>query len=365
MTGRAVATGLGEAMLVVILTACAGSTSRYSVVLDELNDPRGMTLRADGTLCVAETGRLEEGDVIRSGPTTNRAETGSLTCVDGGGNRQRLVERLPYVRHNADGITVGPTDVVEVNEQLYLLTGEGTGEFSRAVLRIDDAGSRPTVIADFFVYAEQTAVPDFFDEINVVTNPFAMIADPQNDRFLITDGATGEVYSAGLDGEIRVYSQVEGYAVLTGIAWGPDGLAYVASFSELPHEQGTGAIVRIHHDGQTSVAVADLTTPIDLAFDRQERLYVLEFTSASAEGHPYRDRTGRLLRFEPASAGWEGGQVLLEGLPHPTALLVESDGTIYITVNGAYSEPGRGKVLSLAVTDFDSENAPAIQYAEP
>lgn len=27
-------------------------------------------------------------------------------------------------------------------------------------------------------YAEQTAVPNFFDEINVVTNSFSMIADP-------------------------------------------------------------------------------------------------------------------------------------------------------------------------------------------
>ena len=215
------------------------------------------------------------------------------------------------------------------------------------------------------LYAEQTAVPDFFDEINAVTNPFAMIADPQNKRFLINDGATGEVYSAGLDGEIRVNSQVEGHAVLTGIAWGPDGLPYVASFSELPHEQGAGAIVRIHPDGETSVAVADLTTPIDLAFDRQERLYVLEFTFASAEGHPYRDRTGRLLRFEPTSASWEGGQVLLEGLPHPTAVLAESDATIYITVHGAYSEPGQGRVLSFTATDFGLGNGPAIQYTEP
>ena len=143
-----------------------------------------------------------------------------------------MAQRLPYVRYNADGITVGPIDVAEIHEQLYLLTGEGIGAFSRSVLRIDGAGSRPIVIADFLFYAEQTAVPDFFDEINAVTNPFAMIADPQNDRLLITDGATGEVYSSGLDGEIRVYSQVEGQAVLTGIAWGTDGLLYVASFSE-------------------------------------------------------------------------------------------------------------------------------------
>ena len=359
------AAGLGEAMLIVILTACASSTSGYSVVLDELNDPRGMTLLADGTLCVAEAGHLEQGAVIRPGPTTNRARTGSLTCMVGEGDRQRLVERLPHVRYNADGITVGPTDVAEIHEQLYLLTGEGIGAFSRSVLRIDGAGSRAIVIADFLAYAERTAVPDFFDEINIITNPFAMIADPQNDRFLITDGATGEVYSASLDGEIRVYSQVEGHAVLTGIAWGPDGFPYVASFSELPHEQGAGSIIRLGPEGEVTVALGELTTPIDLAFDLAGRLYVLEFVSAGEPGHPYQDRTGRLLRFDRLEEGWGSSLLILEGLPNPTSVLVGSEGTIYVTVHGAYSDPKAGKVLAIDSSELESGAALPLSYKDP
>lgn len=346
----------------VFMWACAPS---YSVVLDELNDPRGMSLRADGTLCVAEAGRLEEGDVIRPGPSNNRALTGSLTCLDAGGNRQRVAQRLPFVRYNADGMTFGPTDVAEINDQLYLLTGEGIGAFSRSVLRIDGADSGPIVIADFLAYAERTATPDYFDEINIITNPYAMLPDAQNERFLVTDGARGEVYAVGLDGEIERYSAMPGFEVPTGITWGPDGFPYVASFSELPHERGAGAIVRLGPEGEVSIALGELTTPIDLAFDSAGRLYVLEFVSTVGAGHPYRDRTGRLLRFDRLEEGWGSSLLILEGLPNPTSVLVGSEGTVYVTVHGAYSDPMEGQVLAIDASELESGAALPLSYKDP
>ena len=96
-------------------------------------------------------------------------------------------------------------------------------------------------IADFLTFAVETAEPDFLDEITIFSNPFAMIPDPGNRRFLVTDGATGRVLAAGLDGDITVFSDVTGHEVLTGIARGPDGLVHVASFSQLPHASGDGA----------------------------------------------------------------------------------------------------------------------------
>jgi hypothetical protein len=172
-----------------------------------------------------------------------------------------------------------------------------------------------------------------------------MIPDAANGRFLVTDGATGHVLAAGLDGDIQVFSDVTGHEVLTGIAWGPDGLVYVASFSQLPHATGVGAILQLHTDGSFVVAADNLTAPIDLAFDMARRMYVLEFIDGTETGDPYRGKTGRLLRLEPEGDGWASGQVLVQDLPFPTALLIDGQDRIYISVHGAFSPPNSGLVL--------------------
>lgn len=351
--------------VLLLLGGCARKEPDYQVFLDGLNEPRGLWLRADGTLCVAEAGRLAEGQQVRPGPTTNRANTGALTCVAAAGHREQIVAQLPYVLYNAYGVSIGPADVAEMDGALYLLTGEGSEELSRTLLRVKDPQYPPEVVADFLAFATDNTPPDFFDEINIVTNPYAMIPDSVNRRFLVTDGATGQVLSAGLDGDIQVFSLVEGHEVLTGISWGPDGLPYVASFSQLPHSEGSGAIVRLHPDGSFSVALDNLTTPIDIAFDQAGRLYVLEFVYASSSGPPYLGKTGRLLRFEREADQWGAGQVLVEGLPSPTALLITLDEQVYISIHGAYSLPGSGAVLRFDDLVRWEQGQLPVQYIEP
>ncbi|MEE8376656.1 MAG: ScyD/ScyE family protein [Acidimicrobiia bacterium] len=329
----------------VVVAACGSGDSGYEVVLDGLNEPRGLWVLADGTLCVAEAGRLAEGQEVREGPTANLAETGSVSCVDTDGARERVIEQLPYVLYNVTGVTTGPADVVEIDGELYLLTGEGQGDLSRKLLRISDPATPPDVMADLLAFATETAQPDYLDEVNIISNPFAMIPDPPNERVLVTDGATGHVLAVQLDGDVEVLSDVPGHEVLTGIARGPDALVYVTSFSELPHAEGDGAVLRIYPNGSSDVAAENLTTPIDLAFDTLGRLYVLEFQEASETGDLYRGTTGRLIRLEPEGDGWVAGRVLVEGLPFPTALLIGDDDRIYISVHGAFSSPGSGVVV--------------------
>lgn len=330
--------------MVVVAGACSGAASGYTPVIDGLNDPRGLWLQQDGTLCVAEAGRLAEGQEVAEGPTANRADTGSVTCVDAGGRRQRIIDRLPFVLYNVTGVTTGPADLAEMDGDLYLLTGESEGMLARKLLRLTGSGNAPEVVADFLAFAE-AAEPDFFDEITVFSNPYSMIPDPEQRRFLVTDGATGQVLAAGLDGRIQVFSEVEGHEVLTGIVRGPDGAPYVTSFSQLPHATGDGALLRLHPDGTFDVAVDGLTTPIDVAFDSQGRLYVLEFIDGIETDDPYQGKTGRLLRFAPASDGWRDAQVLVERLPFPTALLIDAEDRIYVSIRGAFSAPETGLVV--------------------
>lgn len=116
-------------VLIVLLVAgaCRSGTSEHDIVLDGLNEPRGLSILTNGSLCVAEAGRLAEGQVVREGPTANLADTGSVSCVDTAGARKLIIEQLPHVYYNVTGVSSGPTDVAAMDGDLYLLTGEGRG----------------------------------------------------------------------------------------------------------------------------------------------------------------------------------------------------------------------------------------------
>ncbi len=356
---------IGLALFVLLIAAACGSAvSEYEVVLDGLNEPRGLWILTDGTLCVAEAGTLAEGQTVREGPTANRADTGSVSCVDTAGVRERVIEQLPYVLYNVTGVTTGPADVAEMDGELYLLTGEGEGRLARKLLRITDQAVPPEVVADFMAFATATAEPDLFDEVTIFSNPYAMIPDPGNRRLLVTDGATGQVMAAGLDGDIELFADVPGHEVLTGIARGPDGLVYVASFSQLPHAFGDGAVLRLFPDGSSTIAVDNLTTPIDLAFDASGRLYVLEFLNGAKSSDPYRGKTGRLIRLEPQGARWAAGNVLVQDLPFPTALLIDGQDRIHISVRGAFSPPNSGLVLRFDDLAQRRSSTSPIEFAD-
>jgi len=347
----------------LVAAACGSGDSDYEVLLEGLNEPRGMWILADGSLCVAEAGRLADGQEPSDGSTANRADTGSVSCVDQAGARDRIIERLPYVLYSETGVTAGPSDVAEMGGELYLLTGEGQGPVARKLLKITDPAAPPEIIADLLAFSPRTQHADIFPKIEL-SNPFAMIPDPSSGGFLVSDAATGLVLTVELDGAIRIYSVVIGHEVLTGIVRGPNDLVYVASFSELPHEGGDGAVVRIDPQGSSAVVVANLTTPIDLAFDTSGFLYVLEFTEAAQEDDPYRDKTGRLVRFSPEGDGWFDQQVVVEGLPFPTALLIDGDDQIYVSVHGAFSAPGSGQILQFTDLANRKSNEPPIQFLE-
>jgi hypothetical protein len=349
--------------LLFLLAGCTQiAEPTYTIILDKLDEPRGLWLAADGALCVAEAGGLAAGQTLGAEqPTTAHAETGALTCLEANGQRRRLVEHLPYVLYSASGVSVGPTDVAEMDGALYLLTGEGYGELSRTLLRLEP-GKSPHIVANFLKFAAAGKPLEYIQPASIAVNPYALIPDPANHRFLVSDGASGQVLAAGLDGKIEVYSPVEGHEVLTGLAWGPDGLPYVASFSQLPHQAGAGAILRLQPNGTAEVVLDNLTTPIDLAFDKAGRLYVLEFIFADTSGDPYREKTGRLLRFTRQGDGWTAAQVLVEKLPYPTALLFGPDERLYISLHGAFSPAQSGVVARFDNLVSQRQGQAPLQY---
>lgn len=203
------------AAVVLMGLGCNPSIPRPEIVLADLNNPRGLLLQEDGNLCVAEAGALPIGQEYPERPTTIVEDTGSVTCVDPGGKRSVIADSLPFVLYSGNNMIVRPADVAQIGGRIYVLTGEGYRESSRALLRLSPNREPPEKVADFLLFVADGKPVEYFTQGNFPVNPFAMVPSANGKNFLVTDGAAGEVWNSDLSGNIEKYAPVEGHAVIS------------------------------------------------------------------------------------------------------------------------------------------------------
>lgn len=130
-------------------------------------------------------------------------------------------------------------------------------------------------------------------------------------------------------------------SVPSAIAKGPDGAFYISEYSGEPTQLGKARIWRMAPGRKPVVVTSGFTGVIDLAFDRQGRMLVLELAE---KGFDSPDRTGRLLRVER-----DGRRTVLarEGLEHPGGVTVAPNGDIYLTNRTTSLGEANGQLLRL------------------
>jgi sugar lactone lactonase YvrE len=121
------------------------------------------------------------------------------------------------------------------------------------------------------------------------------------------------------------------------VAIGPDGAYYVGELTGVPFATGAANVYRVVPGSAPTVALTGFTTVIDLAFASNGDLYVLEHSSAG----PFFAGAGRLTRVTSGGAR----TVVVSNLNRPTAVLVDADGTIYISNKG--TSVATGEVLKV------------------
>ena len=304
-----------------------------------LNQPRGMAFDAAGNLLVTEAGVVDDQPDAIVEPLTNHS--GRVLRIAPNGRITPLVTGLPFTNYAVAG-DVGATDIVALRNAVYVLTGEGYDDaLSRAVLRVVP-DKPPQRVANLLSFAfSTTPAADQLAAGAVPSNPFAMVAGPDDGTFYVTDGASGLVVSVTHEGTMRVFATIPDMAPLTGLSFGPDGRLYVAMFSTLPVTQGGGAVWAAAVDGVLTRAIDNLTMPIDVAFDSSGTMFVLEFSDGV--GRLYAPDRGRLLRIEPDGAR----TVVLDKLNFPTSMTFSDQGDLYIALSGAFSGSGEGKIIKV------------------
>lgn len=363
------------ALTVVMPVFANGATYVSREVMSGLVTPRGLAFGPDGGLYVAEAGSGGTGPsvVLGNGATVFLGHTGALTRLLGG-VQERVVTGLPSVATTTGLDAGGLQDIVfDKAGVAYGLIGFGsdavqrnasllpTGSVFGTIVRMPLGGGALQHVAD--IAAHESALNPAGGAIDC--NPFGMTLTATGD-FLVADAGANDLVkatSAGVVSTLAVFPARPNplpvgppvfQSVPTTVAIGPDGAFYVGQLTGFPFPPGAANVFRVDsNNGSIAVAYADFTNIIDMAFDADDNLFVLQVSSnglASALG----PGSGLLLRIDALTG--ERTIIASNELAFPGSLAIGPDGTLY--VSNHTNLPTGGQVLSF--TAVPEPSMPAL-----
>jgi DNA-binding beta-propeller fold protein YncE len=338
------------------LAAAEDGEPDVTVVASHLNNPRGLNFGPDGALYIAEAGKGGSGPCAETAEgTTCVGLTGAVTRVEDG-EQERVVRRLPSHATEDGSFAFGPHDVsLRKHLDMYVTVGlggapelrEAFGPKGRLLgyLVRSTAGGEVERVADIAAF-EAAENPDG-DVID--TNPFGVLK--RGGRRIVADAGGNSLLKVDSEGNVTTLAvfparsvtfqgqQIDMHAVPTSVALGPDDDYFVGQLTGFPFPRGGARVYRVPAGGgKPEIYARGFTNIIDVAFDDEGRLIVLEIAHNSLLAKkPF----GALLRVE------DDGSVttLYDKLFFPGGVAVAEDGSFYVTNCGICA--GTGEVLRI------------------
>jgi hypothetical protein len=196
------------------------------------------------------------------------------------------------------------------------------------VLRVNANGTT-TEIADLSRFLKthpvQNPNPDDFEPDGTWYSMIAVVG-----VLFAVEPNHGELDMITTMGQIRRIADIsatQGHIVPTALAY--NGNFYVGNLNTFPIVDGSSKILKITPSGQITTFATGLTTILGLAFDKQQRLYVLENTTG---GNPFpTPGTGKVLRINSSGTVEE----IATGLFLPSAMTFGPDGALYVRMSAS------------------------------
>jgi hypothetical protein len=320
------------------------------IVARNLDNPRGLDFAPNGALYIAEGGRGGDGPVVEGpeGPV-RFGLSGSITRVFRG-TQERIVTGLPSLALSDGGAAAGPSSISFGGlghafvtfgfalEPSIRDTVFGPQAKDLGTLQQMNMNGQLTLVADLAAFEARDP-----DGNGPDSNPTGVLADRAGGAYA-TDAGGNTLLHIDAQGAISVVAifpnrmvnppqspllappQIPMQAVPTNVVRGPDGALYVCQLTGFPFPIGFARIYRVVPGSAPTVYATGFTNIIDLEFDSQGNLYVLEIDT---NGLLAPEPIGRLARLKAGSTTIE--TIASAGLVMPGGMAIGPDDAIYIS----------------------------------
>lgn len=326
--------------------------SGTTVVMSNLDNPRGLTWGPEGALYVAEAGN---GTITGPCAPVPRGQncysgTGAITRL-WNGTQERVASGLPSIilmTPQGPGDVAGPHDIsFQGKGNGYVTIGWGGPPAARsalgalgstvgALIRVTPNGDWK-VVADIAGY-EQANNPAGGP---LDSNPYGVLAE--GGQTFVADAGGNSILEVAANGQVSLVGTLPptaasgADAVPTEVVRGPDGALYVSQLTGVPFLAGAASVWRIANGGSPQIYKTGFKTITDVDWGPDGSLYVLQF----ATGPQFFAGPGIVIRIAP-----NGTQTTIAtGLTSPTSVLAGENGEIYVSNRGNVA--GTGEVLRI------------------
>jgi hypothetical protein len=343
------------------ITDSTAQNVKISVFSSGLNNPRGLKFGPDGNLYVAEGGvggtQLPPDNpkcfvVPPVGPYHGSATGSRISRIDANGKRTTVVDHLPSSQTSPalGSLVSGVADIAFIGNTMYaILSGAGCSHgvptVPNSVIRIHRDGTW-NVVVNLGAYQRANPVkhpePDDFEPDGTW---YSMIA--QGGALYAVEPNHGEVVRVTTnDRQIERVADVSaslGHIVPTALS-SNRGLFYFGNLGTFPQNARSSRVWTLTPSGQINLVASGFNMILGLAFDRLNRMYVLQASEAPAPT----PGTGSIVKIS-----FNGQRhTIADGLFFPTGMTFGPDGALYVSNIGFGPPPsGMGQVLKIEFAD--------------
>jgi len=345
-------------------------------VMKDLDNPRGLAFGPEGALYVAEAGR---GAGVVTSPSTDPrcfvTNVGSTGCYGATGAITRLWRGVQ--EHVATGLpswafpkgnqAIGPADIGFLGRAAYITIGFESDPRTRTTHPLIPDLALMGQLIHMSASGEYQFRSDIgqFEIVNnpdngpVDTDPFGLHVEPGS--VVVADAGANDLVRVAANGDVSLLATFPSRrsspprttdSVPTALTVGPDGAYYITELSGVPFTAGAANIYRLDPSLDNMPHVFTLGEAfltgfkmlMDLAFDRDGNLYVVQYASVGTQFNG----PGLLIRIVPDKtqpdirSQYQHGTrtTLLNNLTQASSLVIGGDGAIYISNRGGTAGSG-------------------------